>query len=261
MNENTSKGVNIGPVLTATDLDVDLINRLTTFQVTSCSIDHTSPPRCDYFRMSQEKMPCNSVESCKDTDLPSIDQINQAYLTTTEVEVDYEKIQLMEGERRYITVTIVGENLEAIESESWARESDPLTIKVYVEDVNEKPQLQPNTNLKVMENKPSQTVVGQIQAIDPENSQIEFIVDSPYFEVTSNGLTGIIKTKEALDREAEYTTKEAKGRNTIRLQVTAREIDENPNLESVLSYNIEIEDENDNGPSIGEDAGKRQKPI
>ena len=79
--------------------------------------------------------------------------------------------------------------------------------------------------------------------------------------MTSNGLTGIIKTKEALDREAEYTTKEAKGRNTIRLQVTAREIDENPNLESVLSYNIEIEDENDNGPSIGEDAGKRQKPI
>merc|ERR1712131_240467 len=42
-----------------------------------------------------------------------------------------------------------------------------------------------------------------------------------------------------------------KGKDTIRLVVTARETDENPALESVLSYDIEIKDQNDNGPSIG----------
>ena len=203
MDENTSKDVQIGSVITATDGDVDFINRLTTFQVVSCSIDHTPSSGCSYFRMRQSEMPCNSIESCKDADLSQLDEINQAYLVTTEVPVDYERIQLLDAERRYVSVTIIGENTEALNP----LESDPLTIRVYVEDVNEKPQLQPNHNLAVFENKPAQTIVGTIQAIDPENSEVEFIVDSPYFEVSSNGLTGTIKTRDVLDREAEYTTK------------------------------------------------------
>ena len=53
--------------------------------------------------------------------------------------------------------------------------------------------------------------------------------------------------------EADYTEKEAEGRNTYRIRVKAREIDESPPLESQeMTYVIEIEDENDNGPRIGD---------
>jgi len=254
MNENTIRDERVGMPITATDDDVDLINQLTTFQVVQCSIDSNPSGGCSYFSMSQEPAPCNSIETCKDADL-IIDQINRAHLITTEVPIDYEQIKLRDGERRYVSVTIVGENSEAL----LPLESDPLTIKVYVNDVNERPELIENPNLIVMENMPTQTPVGQIRARDPENSKMEFIVDSPHFEVNSQGE---IKTKDVLDREADYTSKEDEtGRRTISLLVTAREIDENPNLESHMMYTIVIDDENDNGPQTGRITQTNPEPI
>ena len=62
--------------------------------------------------------------------------------------------------------------------------------------------------------------VGVIESTDPEGSIVRFQLapeDEDFFEITTeDGRNGIIKTKQPLDREGDYTTKGPEQKNTYR---------------------------------------------
>ena len=262
MEENTPKDTEIFSVR-AIDADESPANQITKINIHSCRIGGKGLSPCPYFKVLQDGLGCSSVNDCEglEIDAGQLAQMNQAKILTTDFSVDYESITNSDGSRKYISVSIIGSNIAAINP----LDSDELTVMVYVEDKNEKPTLEPKPevskpgSLKVKENMDAHTDVtnGIIRVNDPEGSKVEFILaeeDQPYFTIIStDGKTGKIQTTQKLDREADYTEKEAEGRNTYRIRVKAREIDEFPPLESQeMTYVIEIEDENDNGPRIGD---------
>lgn len=74
---------------------------------------------------------------------------------------------------------------------------DTATVVVNVQNVNEKPELQPNDSLSVQENCKSCTV-GKVIATDPDNDKLTYTIKEPGFAIDSNG---VIKTTQPLDYE------------------------------------------------------------
>ncbi|XP_069617841.1 cadherin-24 isoform X2 [Ranitomeya imitator] len=125
---------------------------------------------------------------------------------------------------------------------------DITTVRVTVGDVNETPLFSQNPyTLSVLENQPPGTLVGVVQARDPDlqSSSISYAIETvsnPEELFTINADDGTLRTNVVLDREI----KKEHG-----ITVTARETD-SPSQVSQVGVMIQVLDLNDNPPTLAE---------
>ncbi|XP_075175468.1 cadherin-24 isoform X2 [Anomaloglossus baeobatrachus] len=125
---------------------------------------------------------------------------------------------------------------------------DITTVRVIVGDVNETPVFSQNPYiLSVLENQPPGTLVGVVQARDPDsqNSPISYAIEllsNPEELFTINPEDGTLRTNVFLDRE--YKKEHS-------ISVTASETD-SPSQVSEVGVIIQVLDLNDNPPTLAE---------
>ena len=107
--------------------------------------------------------------------------------------------------------------------------TDTAKVVVKVENVNEKPTLQPNDSLSVPENCTGCTV-GQVVATDGDGDTLTYTIDDPRFDIDS---TGKITTKEPVDYETEKEI-------TVKVTVT-----DPSGAKDSLDYTIKVENVNE----------------
>lgn len=107
--------------------------------------------------------------------------------------------------------------------------TDTAKVVVKVENVNEKPVLQPNDSLTVPENCTGCTV-GQVIATDGDGDTLTYTIDDPRFGIDS---TGKITTKEPVDYETEKEI-------TVKVTVT-----DPSGAKDSLDYTIKVENVNE----------------
>ncbi|XP_066460051.1 cadherin-24 isoform X1 [Eleutherodactylus coqui] len=125
---------------------------------------------------------------------------------------------------------------------------DVTTVRVTVGDVNESPLFSQNPySLSVLENQPPGTLVGVVQARDPDlqSSSISYSIEpvsNPEELFTINPEDGTLRTSIFLDRE---------NKKEHSITVTASETD-SPSQMSQVGVVIQVLDINDNPPTLAE---------
>ncbi|KAM3940238.1 cadherin-24 [Leptodactylus fuscus] len=125
---------------------------------------------------------------------------------------------------------------------------DVTTVRVTVGDVNESPLFTQNPyTLSVLENQPPGTLVGVVQARDPDlqSSSISYSIEplsNPEELFTINPEDGTLRTSVFLDRE---------NKKEHLVTITASEID-SPSRMSQVGVVIHVLDVNDNPPTLAE---------
>ncbi|MEM8935350.1 MAG: cadherin domain-containing protein, partial [Pseudomonadota bacterium] len=99
---------------------------------------------------------------------------------------------LTDGGGKYLNVTVVATDLNISDPDTNfadVRKSDPRTIKVYIDDVNEKPDLN-NASGSVNENSSAGVTVATISATDPDTPGSSNASLRYYFRSGANGVSG-----------------------------------------------------------------------